>query len=64
VNPRFDALLVAVVLSLVLGLVTVTYLTIFNPPFIPPVSCTAATGCNTPDRPLPPAGPENPIYDG
>jgi hypothetical protein len=56
---RHAHLFVAVILTLLLGVITVTYLTVF--PLAPPtVSCTTATHCTAPDRPRP--APEGEQY--
>jgi hypothetical protein len=49
VSPRFHASVVAVVLMLILGTITIVLLS-QSPPM---VSCTAATHCSSPDRSIP-----------
>jgi hypothetical protein len=42
----------ALLLVFILGVITVTYMTLFPPP-PPTVSCTAASHCAAPDKPRP-----------
>jgi hypothetical protein len=57
-DQQRDALTVAVVLVLLLGVIAGTYMNLFPPP-PGPVSCTTATGCAAPERFRPPPNPHD-----